>query len=46
MILALADDEPESVLSTGGYYLHKKIADVTTTHLEFKSGIQAHILVS
>ena len=46
MILALADDEPESVLSTGGYYLHKKIADVTTTHLEFKSGMQAHILVS
>jgi UDP-2-acetamido-3-amino-2,3-dideoxy-glucuronate N-acetyltransferase len=24
----------------------KKIADVTTTHLEFKSGMQAHILVS
>ena len=46
MILALADDEPESVLATGGYYLHKKIADVTTTHLEFKSGMQAHILVS
>jgi UDP-2-acetamido-3-amino-2,3-dideoxy-glucuronate N-acetyltransferase len=24
MILALADDEPESVLATGGYYLHQK----------------------
>jgi UDP-2-acetamido-3-amino-2,3-dideoxy-glucuronate N-acetyltransferase len=46
MILALAEDEPESVLATGGYYLHKKIADVTTTHLEFKSGMQAHIHVS
>lgn len=46
MILALAEDEPESVMATGGYYLHKKIADVTTTHLEFKSGMQAHILVS
>jgi len=46
MILALADDEPESVLATGGYYLHKKIADVTTTHLEFQSGMQAQILVS
>ncbi|MBC2742016.1 MAG: Gfo/Idh/MocA family oxidoreductase [Desulfosarcina sp.] len=46
MILALADDEPESVYATGGYYLHKKIADVTTTHLEFKSGLQVHIFVS
>ncbi len=46
MILALAEDEPESVFATGGYYLHKKIADVTTTHLEFKSGLQAHIFVS
>jgi predicted dehydrogenase/acetyltransferase-like isoleucine patch superfamily enzyme len=46
MILALAEEEPESVLATGGYYLHSKIADVTTTHLEFKSGIQAHVHVS
>ena len=46
MILALADDEPESVIATGGYFLHQKIADVTTTHLEFKSGMQAQILVS
>ncbi len=46
MILALADEEPESVLTTGGNYLHKKIADVTTTHLEFPSGLQAHIFVS
>ena len=46
MILSLAEDEPETVYSTGGYYLHKKIADVTTTYLEFKSGLQAHIFVS
>lgn len=46
MILALADDEPESVSATGGYYLHKKIADVTTTHLAFRSGLRAHIFVS
>jgi len=46
MILALSGDEPESVMATGGYYLHKKIADVTTTHLQFKSGMQAQILVS
>ena len=46
MILTLAGEEPESVLSTGGNYLHQKIADVTTTHLEFPSGLQAHIFVS
>jgi acetyltransferase-like isoleucine patch superfamily enzyme len=46
MILALAAEEPESVLTTGGNYLHQKIADVTTTHLEFPSGLRAHIFVS
>ena len=46
MILSLAGEEPESVLSTGGNYLHQKIADVTTTHLAFPSGLQAHIFVS
>jgi len=46
MILSLAGEEPERVLSTGGNYLHKKIADVTTTHLEFPSGLRAHIFVS
>ena len=46
MILSLAGEEPESVMSTGGNYLHKQIADVTTTHLEFPSGLQAHIFVS
>ena len=28
MILALAGEQPESVLATGGNYLHQKIADV------------------
>ncbi|MBN1276031.1 MAG: Gfo/Idh/MocA family oxidoreductase, partial [Deltaproteobacteria bacterium] len=46
MILSLAGEEPESVSATGGNYLHKEIADVTTTHLEFPSGLQAHIFVS
>ena len=46
MILTLAGEQPESVLATGGNYLHQKIADVTTTHLEFPSGLQAHIFVS
>jgi UDP-2-acetamido-3-amino-2,3-dideoxy-glucuronate N-acetyltransferase len=34
------------VTATGGYFLHKKIADVTTTPMEFPSGLQAHIVVS
>lgn len=46
MILSLADEEPESVSATGGCYLHQKIADVTTTHMEFPSGLRAHIFVS
>jgi UDP-2-acetamido-3-amino-2,3-dideoxy-glucuronate N-acetyltransferase len=46
MILSLAAEEPESVLTTGGNYLHKRIADVTTTHLDFPSGLRAHIFVS
>ncbi|OGP56755.1 MAG: oxidoreductase [Deltaproteobacteria bacterium RBG_13_49_15] len=46
MILSLAGEEPESVIATGGNYLHRKIADVTTTHLIFPSGLRAHIFVS
>ncbi|MBW2130371.1 MAG: Gfo/Idh/MocA family oxidoreductase [Deltaproteobacteria bacterium] len=46
MILALAGEEPESVLATGGCYLHQRIADVTTTHIEFPSGLRAQIFVS
>ncbi len=46
MILALTGEMPESVMATGGNYLHQKIADVTTSYLEFPSGIRAHIFVS
>ena len=46
MILSLAGEEPESILTTGGYYLHQRIADVTSTHFEFASGLHAHIFVS
>jgi UDP-2-acetamido-3-amino-2,3-dideoxy-glucuronate N-acetyltransferase len=46
MILSLAGESPESVFTIGGNYLHKKIADVTTTHMEFPSGLKAHIFVS
>jgi UDP-2-acetamido-3-amino-2,3-dideoxy-glucuronate N-acetyltransferase len=46
MILSIAGEEPGSIMTTGGYYLHQKIADVTTTHFEFSSGLHAHIFVS
>ncbi len=46
MILSLAGEEPDCVYATGGNYLHRKIADVTTTHLGFPSGLKAHIFVS
>lgn len=46
MILSLAGEEPETVLATGGNYLHKRVADVTTTHLDFASGLKAHVFVS
>ena len=46
MILSLANDIPSKVLSTGAAHLNKDIHDVTTTHLTFKNGIQAHVYVS
>jgi UDP-2-acetamido-3-amino-2,3-dideoxy-glucuronate N-acetyltransferase len=46
MILSLAADDPESIQTSGGYYLHQRIADVTTTHFDFPSGLKAHIFVS
>lgn len=46
MILSLANEPVDSVMATGGNYLHKKIADVTTTHLDFASGLKAHVFVS
>ena len=46
MILSLAGEEPEQVSATGGNYLHQRIADVTTTHMAFPSGMRAHIFVS
>jgi UDP-2-acetamido-3-amino-2,3-dideoxy-glucuronate N-acetyltransferase len=46
MILSLAGESPETVSATGGNYLHQKIADVTTTHMRFPSGLRAHIFVS
>jgi UDP-2-acetamido-3-amino-2,3-dideoxy-glucuronate N-acetyltransferase len=46
MILSLVGQEPGEVAAQGGYYLHKTIADVTTTLLAFPGGEQAHVFVS
>ncbi|HLB06891.1 MAG TPA: Gfo/Idh/MocA family oxidoreductase [Alphaproteobacteria bacterium] len=46
MILALVGAEPEQVSAVGAYYLHGRIADVTTTHLAFPDGTRAHVFVS
>ena len=46
MILALVGEAPQQVWATGACYLHKAVADVTTTHLAFASGINAHVFVS
>ncbi len=46
MILSIAGEMPESVQTSGGAYLHRRIADVTTTHMTFSSGLRAHIFVS
>ena len=46
MILALAGEPPTRVSAVGCSYLHPSIADVTTTHLEFANGINAHVFVS
>ncbi len=46
MILSLVGHEPSEITATGGYYLHKAIADVTTTQMVFPGGEQAHVFVS
>lgn len=46
MILSLVGTPPARVNATGSYYLHKTIADVTTTHLSFPGGESAHVFVS
>jgi predicted dehydrogenase/acetyltransferase-like isoleucine patch superfamily enzyme len=46
MILSLAGNLPETVYAAGACHLNPRIQDVTTTHMNFKNGIQAHIFVS
>jgi predicted dehydrogenase len=46
IILRLVGTTPSKVTATGGTYLQPRIADVTMTNLEFRSGVRAHIFVS
>jgi predicted dehydrogenase/acetyltransferase-like isoleucine patch superfamily enzyme len=46
MIIALAGEVPDEVEAIAHCYLHRNISDVTTTHLRFASGVNAHIFVS
>ena len=44
--LGCLGEEPVSVHAVGSYYLHERVADVTTTHLVFPGGERAHVFVS
>jgi predicted dehydrogenase len=46
MILALTGETPTRVFAIGGCYLTSHVHDITTTHLSFACGVDAHILVS
>jgi UDP-2-acetamido-3-amino-2,3-dideoxy-glucuronate N-acetyltransferase len=46
MILSLVGELPSHVTTVGNNYLHEKLTDITTTHLSFPNGINAHIFVS
>ena len=46
VMLSLLNEMPARVSCMGGAYLNQEITDVTLSHLEFPSGVQAHIFVS
>jgi predicted dehydrogenase len=46
MILSLAGQNPEFVIAKSTSTLQKNLADTATIHMEFKSGLKSHILVS
>jgi len=46
MLLALAGEEPDEVVAVGSTFLSTGVPDVTTTHLRFPSGPEAHVFVS
>ncbi len=46
VMLALLNEMPNRVSCQGRGYLNNDVADVTLSHFEFPSGVQAHIFVS
>jgi UDP-2-acetamido-3-amino-2,3-dideoxy-glucuronate N-acetyltransferase len=46
VMLSLLNEMPSYVSCSGGAYLNNKVTDVTLSHFEFPSGVQAHIFVS
>ena len=46
VMLALLNEMPTRVSCQGGAYLNHDVADVTLSHFDFPSGVQAHIFVS
>ena len=46
VMLSLLNEMPSRVICHGGAYLNHDITDVTLSHFEFPSGVQAHIYVS
>ena len=46
MILSLVGSEPDRVSAVSSFFLHSQVADVTTTHMTFPGGENAHVFVS
>jgi len=46
MILALVGQMPETVVASGGDFLHDGVADTTLSHFTFANNIRAHVFVS
>src|SRR5262249_8210224 len=46
VMLALLNEMPVRVSCQGGAYLNRDVVDVTLSHFDFPSGVQAHIFVS
>lgn len=46
VMLSLLNEMPSHVSCRGGAYLSNRVTDVTLSHFEFPSGVQAHIFVS
>src|SRR3954466_13910897 len=45
-MLALLNEMPTKVSCQGGGWLNSGVVDVTLSHFDFPSGVQAHIFVS